>query len=1183
MRRKLSALARAALAALVLLTLAATARAQFRAAVQGTVTDPSGAVVPGATLTLRNNETGRTQTATSSDEGFYRISELPPGSYTLTAEQAGFKKTTFESLVVGAEQVQGVDVVLTAGEVSETVTVTDTGSPALETENANISKSITAEEVRRLPQFGRDPYELLRLTPGVFGEGARSGTGGAVGLPNQTGPGGSARAIFQTENQPQISANGQRVSANNYQIDGTSVNSLTYGGAAVVTPNQESVKEVRVIANVYSAEYGRNSGAQVLTVSQNGTNAFHGSLFLKNNSPGLNSFNKYGGPNNAPAQRVNQHLNQYGGSIGGPIPVLRFGEGRPPAFRLARDRAFFFFSYEALSSANSDTVNAFVETPEFRQLVRQTRPGSVAARILGAQGVAPRVVSVTPVTCAAAGFPSFNFPLCQQLPGGLDIGSPAGATGQYLRFRVPVPGTALETSGLTGGGLDGVPDLQFAQLSVPTISRGRQFNPRLDFILTERDNLTFSSYFSRFEGLGGDSPGRSRPMGDIRTEPQNLFGTVTWTRTLTNTMVNEARVNATRFAFNEIESSSETDFGIPRVEIESIPGDRLRFGAPWGETTPGVFAENTFEFRDTLRWVRGEQAWSFGVEARKEQDNNDLSGGSRPLYSFAGPFNFANDAPLFYQINADPRTGGPAESQRYFRTSAYGAFAQNDWKVRPNLTLNLGLRWEYFTPLSEKQGRLSNLALGPTDATGLTAATLRVVDRLYPPDRNNFAPRLGFAWSPEMGDSLGGLLRENRLVLRGGFGVAYNRVPIVLFANARGNPPFFARYRICCGTAAGDFGSPFAGGQILYALGADNTPFSYPANPALVLQFDPATGIPVIPDPSRQVEIYGAPSEVPTPYVYTYSFEGQYSLPFRLTAEVGYQGSAGRKLIRLVNQRFIFPNDPGGFFASGVFFPTPDTTSSYNALIARLTRRLGRGFQFDAHYRWAKSIDVASNEGPGAPSNPTFPLDVREERGPSDYDVRHHFVGSGLWELPVFRNRRDALGSVLGGWQLSGIVTAHTGFPWTPVTGDCPSSDRPIICPARPVAYFGGAGDDFSDEAFIAGSNFPGGGRQFFDTLGATGQGASAGRLPGVGRNSFRGPRYFNVDMSVAKRFGVPRLLGESTFLEVRANFFNAFNVLNLQNFGFASPSTTITDPNFGRAERGLAGRVIELQGRLSF
>ena len=1158
MRRKLTALFRAVLCALVLLTLAQTARAQFRAAIQGTVTDPAGAVVPEATLTLKNTETGRVQTANSGDEGFYRISELPPGIYTLTVEKAGFKKTTFESVTVNAEQVQGLDVVLTAGEVAEVVTVTEDQTPALQTEDANITRAITGTEVRQLPQFGRDPYELARLTPGVFGDAARGGTGGAVNLPNTVGPGGSTRGIFQTENAPQISANGQRVSANNFQIDGTSVNSLTNGGAAVVTPNQESVKEVRVIANVYSAEYGRNSGAQVLTVSQNGTNTFHGSLFLKNNSPGLNAFNKYGGPGNTRPIRVNQRLNQFGGSIGGPIPLPRFGEGTPPAFRLGRDKAFFFFSYEGLRSSSSDTVNTFVETPEFRQAVIAARPNSIAARVLGDPGIAPRVISVVPVTCGFAGFNASN---CTQLANGLDIGRIAGAQGQYISF-----------GDLSGGGPDGIPDVRFVQIAVPTESRGNQYNPRLDFTLTERDTLAFSSYISRFDGFNSDAAGRSRPQGDLTTAPENLFGMITYTRVLSNTMVNEARVNATRFAFNEVESSSETNFGIPRIEIENLPFDRIRFGAPRAETTPGIFAQNTFEVRDTLRWVRGSMAWSFGGEHRWEQKNDNLAGGARPLFTFAGLFNFANDAPLFYSITADPRTGGLGQSVRYFRSSTSAFFAQNDWKVRPNLTVNLGLRWEYFSPLSEKNGTLSNLVLGPAGQE-LTGARLEVVDRLFPPDRNNFAPRVGFAYSPNYGESFGGLLNENRMVIRGGFGIAYNRIPLNQFENTRGNPPFYARYDICCGTSASDFSTPFNNGQILYALGANTSPFSYPTNPALRATFN-ANGIPILP-PGASVEIYGANPEVPTPYVYTYSLEGQYSLPAKMTAVVGYQGSASRKLVRLVNQRFLFPG--GGVF-SNVLFPVPDTTASYNALISRLSRRFSRGISFDANYRFAKSIDIVSYDGPTGLTNPTYPLDVRQERGPSDYDVRHNFVASGLWEVPFFNKRKDAAGSLLGGWNVSGILTAHSGFPWTPVVGQCVSTRGPSICPARPVAYFGGAGDDSSDEAFLTGSNFPGGGARFFSTAAATGF-----QPPGIGRNTFRGPRYFSVDMSLAKRFGIPRLLGESTFFEVKGNFFNVFNILNLQPFNFNSPSTQITNTLFGRAERGLAGRVIEVQGRLSF
>src|SRR5205085_2968421 len=198
------------------------------------------------------------------------------------------------------------------------------------------------------------------------------------------------------------------------------------------------------------------------------------------------------GPNAQPT-RVNQRLSQFGGSIGGPLPIPNFGEGNGPAFRLGRNKAFFFFSYEGLRSSNTDTVNAFIETPEFRSLVISQRPNSIAARILGAPGVAPRVVALVPTTCTAAGFNASN---CQQVGSGLDIGRLAGAQGQYLPF-----------SNLNGGGLDGVPDIQFAQLSLPTTSRGNQFNPRIDLNLTDKDTFTFSSYVSSFRGVGSDAAG----------------------------------------------------------------------------------------------------------------------------------------------------------------------------------------------------------------------------------------------------------------------------------------------------------------------------------------------------------------------------------------------------------------------------------------------------------------------------------------------------------------------------------------------------------------------------------------------------------------------------------------------------------------------------------------------------
>jgi hypothetical protein len=1140
---------------LVILSAMITAQAQFRAGIQGTISDSSGALVPGAKVTLKDLETGKTQEVTSSDEGFYRITGLAPGRYELTVEKQGYKKSLSQNVTVAAETIQGADVILETGEVTATVTITAEATTQLQTENANVAKAITPAEIKRLPQVGRDPYELARLTPGIFGDAARGGNGNSSGLPNagsDTGPGGSSNSIFQAENQPQISANGQRVTANSFQIDGVSVNSLTHGGAAVITPNQESVKEIQISSTTYSAEDGRSSGAQIKVVSQNGTNEFHGSAFIKYDSPKLNAFNKYRNDfGRGVPERVERFFRQFGGRIGGPIYLPHFGEGGPVVYS-GKQRAFFLFSYEGLRENSSTPSVQYVETPQFRQSIINARPGGITAAILGSSGIQPRISAVLTPSCTdvQGGFP------CQVVGGGLDIGSPAGSRGQYLTF-----------GNLGGGGLDGIPDIQKVVIAAPTINKPNQYNARFDFTPGANDQFTVSTYLTRTFFVGSDTGAAARPQADITSSPHNTAFTVLYNKTFSPTLLNEARFNFTQFKFDEVESSNQTNFGIPRTEIESMltDGRRIRFGANQSETTPGIFSERTFEFRDIVNKVRGNQGLRFGVELRKELNDDNLNGASRPLYTFAGVFNFANDAPLFYQINADPRTGGVADAQRHFRSGGYALFFQDDWKARPNLTLNLGLRYDYFEVLKERDSRVANFVFGP--GGGLTGARVEPTDRLYNPDRNNFAPRLGFAWSPGR--------FHDKLVLRGGAGIYYNRIEQVVFSNTRGNPPFFARFQICCGTAATDFGSPFAGGQILYTLGASSSPFSYPANPALAVGIDPATGAPR----NRTVEIYGALVDTPIPYVYGYSLDIQYELPFQLAASVGYQGSSSHKLIRLVNQRLVQPVIPANFFAFAVFIPTPDVNANYNALNARLTRRFSRGFQFDVLYRWAKSIDTLSNEGPGAVTNQTFPQDLRQERGPSDYDVRHNLAVSGLWDLPLFRNRHDFVGKALGGWQIDGILSAHTGFPWTPHTGQCvraPGS-QDFICPSRPPHYFGGALEDTDNEAFIRpGGNFPGGGLRFFDPNNPTGT-----LLPGIGRNSFRGPRYFSVDMSLAKRTGLLNALGEGSYLEVRANFFNVFNNLNLVPFGFFSPN--VDNPDFGRARGALAGRVVEFQARFNF
>ena len=1153
MSRTIVSLVRLTVCGLFLSCAMITTHAQFRAGVQGTVSDSNGALVPNAKVVLKDMETGKTQETTTSEEGFYRVAGLAPGKYELTVEKEGYKKSVSQSVTVSGETIQGVDVFLEIGDITAVVTISDEAVAQIETENANVAKGITPAEVKRLPQVGRDPYELIRLTPGIFGDSARSANGNASGLPNSPGPGGSNNSIFQTENQPQISANGQRVSANNYQIDGVSVNSLSHGGAAVVTPNQESVKEIQISSASYSAEDGRNSGAQVKVVSQNGTNDFHGSAIFKYNTPEWNAFNKY--PNDfgrGRTERVERLFRQFGGSVGGPLHLPHFGEGGPVIHK-GNDKRFFFLSYEGLRENSSTPVTTYVETPQFRQSVISGRPGGISAAILASSGIEPRIAGVLTPLCSDV---QSSIP-CQVVGGGLDIGSLSGGLRQYLTF-----------SNLGGGGLDGIPDIQKVLIGAPTTNRPNQYNARFDFIPSSKDQLTFTTYLTRASFIGSDTGAAARPQADITTKPKNSAIAVLYNRTISATLLNEARFNFTKFAFNEVQSSNQTNFGIPRIEIESLLRDgRIRFGANQSETTPGIFSEKTLEFRDVVSNVRGNHAFKLGGEFRRELNDNNLNGAARPLYTFASLFNFANDAPLFYQINADPQTGGPANAQRHFRSNNYALFVQDDWKVRPNFTLNLGLRYEYFGVLTEQDNQVSNFVFGPNG--GLAGSKVVPTSELYNPDHNNFGPRIGFAYSPKRY----GL--EEKLVIRGGAGISYNRIPEIVFSNTRGNPPFFARYAICCGTAATDFGSPFVGGQIRYTLGTSASPFSFPANPALAVGIDPATGAPK----DRTVEIYGALADTPTPYVYTYSLETQYALPYKLTATVGFQGSSAHGLIRLVNQRFVQTTIPANYFAFAVFIPTPDVNSNYNALNARLTRRLSRGIQFDVLYRWAKSIDTLSNEGPGAVTNQTFPQDLRQERGPSDFDVRHNLNISGLWDIPLFRNRSDLVGKVLGGWQVDGILTAHTGFPWTPHTGQCVRSanSNDFVCPSRPTRYFGGALEDTDNEAFIRpGGNFPGGGLHFFDPNNPNGA-----LLPGIGRNSFRGPRYFAVDFSLAKRTGMPRFLGEGAFLEVKANFFNAFNQLNLAPFEFFAP--TIDNRDFGRAQSAQAGRVVEFQARFNF
>jgi hypothetical protein len=1149
----------------LLLAITCPVSAQFSASLQGTVTDSSGGVIPGAHVKLLNNGTQATQEATASDQGFFRFNQLPAGSYTLTADAKGFERSTITDVQVAADLAQTKDLTLQAGNIQTTTTVTASAVPTLQTADASVSGTITSQAMQDLPTFGRDPYELVRTMPGIDGTGARSGNGQAATLGNTTGPGGSSVSIFQTENQLQVSSSGQRVEQNVFILDGVSVNSLGWGGAAVVTPNSESLQDMTVITSDYLAEDGRNSGAHIKMTTKSGTDQFHGSAVFLYQDPNFNAYNKWGGPSGGLPVRVESNFRQYAGSLGGPIK---------------KDKLFFFFSYEGLHNKSTSYGQEWVTTPQYRQTIAAQT--NAVGKIFSSVNNTPRMVAPLggPTTTCASIFGSSAANVCRDVAGGLDLGSPGPGVAGTPYYPIP------SAPGSNGGGFDGVPDVQFIQYALPSSQIGNQYNGRIDYNLSSKDLIFASGYFTRLNALNSDSGSAGAPDADVAFKPANTAITAGYIRTINNTTINELRGNFTRFFDNGVSDNPNINWGIPRLQVEAYPfGNMQVAGAPQGGDTPSVLAQNTYEVRDTLIKVWGNHTIRLGGNYRWEQDNNNLFGSVRPLYSFSGLWNLANAAPIFESISADVSTGGPGNAARYYRDSDDALFVQDDWHVSPSLTVNLGLRWEYFAPVTEARGDLNNVFLFATGPNALANSAVRHVNQLWNSNWKDFMPKLGFAYSP--------LALHQNFVVRGGFGISYNRQNINIYSNGAEDVPNNFGFNLCCGTAPApfSFASPFAGGEIQFLTGTSKSPNSYPANPFLASGVNPVTGTPnaIGGGSPPAVEVYGAWPNTPDAYTYLYSFETQTQVAKDVAFILGYQGALSRHLIRLVNQNFLYSNAVGTvaspFFAA--YFPTPDVNASYNAMYARVSKTFSRGFSVDATYTWSKSIDMLSSEGPGFVTNQTDPVHAQtDEYGPSDYDSRHRFVASGLWTLPIFPHSKGFLHSVLGGWQLGGILTAYSGFPWTPITGQQASlaavPGASTIRPTRPVAYFNNANPNTnSNTCFQNGCEF-GGTSQTSPISGTNYFDISHAGPPGIGRNSFRGPGFFSTDATLSKRFALP-FINEAAGVEIRGMAFNVFNQLNLVPFPFGGADNYVESPNFGRPTGALAGRVFELQARFTF
>lgn len=1154
------------------------ANAQFRTSIQGVVTDTTGAVIPGATLTLTDLGTNTIITRTSDASGVYNFNALPADHFSLTVEKEGFQKKVLDQLQLIPEQANGVNITLEPGTATTTVTVNASTQPALDTETANTQATITDNQVQHMPVYQRDATSLIRLVPGVLADGAQQGGGGGFQAPGtQTGASsggggnlGHSSSIFATENGASANANGGQFDANGYSVDGISTESAVWGGATVITPSQDSIGNIQILTNAYDAENSRFTGAQTQITSKSGTNHLHGSFFIQITRPGLNAYQSWNGPGSVvafdpvtgtkltPAQRGllrdEDRYNQLGGSIGGPI---------------WKNRVFAFFAYEGQSQTIPATSTEWFPTSAFSGLAPAN---SIAHTYLNFPGSTVSGTVIGSVTCADAGLTEgVN---CVTIPGqGLNIGSPLTTPlgTQDLTWVSPAnPGV--------GSGLSNVPDITQYTISNPTNTDFKQYNGRLDADITKNDHAAFAIYWvpSSKTSLNGGLGYQLFHHDQIN----NAFSVI-WNHTFSPNFLNEARANAAGWRWNELDSNPQAPFGLPQMFLFGTPSIGTISLGYLGVPVPSVLNQWTYGYKDVATKILSAHTMKFGFDFTRLYYLNNPIGA--PNFTFYNLWAFLNDAPEAEGGPFQATTGLPGGFRNDNRENLWGIFFQDNWKVRPNLTLSAGLRYSYFGPLTDKNNNMGVLRFG-TGTSLLTGIALHTGIGAWNAQKLNFGPQIGFNWNPSYWNG--------KIVVRGGYGLNYNEEQI---ANANANdfnPP---------GTSSvpGTSTSPTnINPNIIYATSSNPSNINgYPPNPNTITTFNSA-GLPVV----GSANLNALTNNLPTQYVHHYSLDTQIDLGHAWVASLGYIGSSAKHL--------MFDYDANGL---GTIHGAPLNTlvnsvntfgnfgnSNNNMMLAEIRHQFSHTFSADAQYTWAHSFDT--NSGPYFRS--PYLYNTLYAYGRSDFDIRNYFKLFGIWQ-PTFFHGNDWKEKVIGGWSISGIYTVHSGYGWTPVY----TAPHQIYCnlcnygfqSLRPH-YNGKASSSTSNSAFKTGSNFPNPGTadtgtnndQFSNNYFTIPNYANAiadnsGQIatafippPGIGRSAFPGPGYRDVDMNLAKAFGLPNMpvLGENARIEIKANFLNIFNTLNINP---SSISNNIANSNLGQASSALGARIIDFQARFSF
>ncbi len=1117
---------------------------ELNARIRGVAKDTSGGVMPGVSITATNVDTGISRKLLSGEDGSFDFLALPIGNYTVTADLPGFKTFEATGITLQVNQVYVLDIRMEVGEISTVISVQS--NPAqVDTTNMQLGSVINGDAIVDLPLNGRNWVQLQQLQPGVVASSDRFTTNYAT--------------------------NGAQSQQNSYLINGTDSNDLPLNTPLVI-PSPDAIAEFRLVTNTINPEYGRNSGAILNAVVKSGSNSLHGSAFEFFRDTGLNARNFF--------QKTPSvfHQNQFGGTVGGPI---------------WKNHTFFFFSYQGIR-ARQPSTDGTGQSSVFTQAERNGDFSSVLSSLSSNVSPIPLVgengQTFAAGTPYATIFPNYKIPTSDFNPISANL----------LKTYVPLPNSSLR---------------DFTFNPVRTVTNDQEIL-RIDHTFNDKDSLFVNSFYQR-NPTSDDLPftGATIPgFGQVNQSHLQQY-TASWTHVFSGRMLNEARFGYTRFNFAstfpqtptlpssvgfDINPQLTTGAGLPRMDITGY------FNLGFSSNGPQPRIDQTYQATDNYSLTVGRHLLKFGFDMRRFEVYNPFSAVNNGFFSFGanGPYSTGDPGADFLLGIPDSYTqgsGGLTDA----RAQEYYSYAQDQFKIRPNLTITYGIGWQIDTPISQKafEGHGLN-AFRPGEQS--TIITSSPVGWVYPGDPGvdsatgttkwgHFGPRFGVAWSPDWGWLSGG---PGRLSIRGGYGIYFNRSEEEVNLQFVGGPPF----GITSGgiADAGQGGIPsFANPFCDIASGAcipNKFPFGGPSPNIDFSQFLPMSAAVVDPN-------------FTTPYSENFNLTVERQLSGNLILSVGYVGLVAHHNLTIWelnpglnpagcaadpkcvsnrgNQWALFPQnfkyDPTIFGSIGNVGSTGN--SNYNSLQVSLNKHFSKGLQFLAAYTWSHALDDASgleNAGFGGAAGAGLdPFNRAGNYGNSAFDARHRLVVSYVYDIPSIRRFnmfQKIPGRITDGWRITGITTFQTGFPiyvydsaQRSLTDTNLSFFQP---PDKPDSIAPGQIVDPRTSTFV---NATKGGttsldHYYFDPNRFALE--PFGTIGNAGRGALHGPGINNFDFSLMK----DTKLTEGTRVELRFEFYNLFN-----HTQFLNPVNNINSSNFGRVTSARDPRLIQLAAKFYF